>query len=153
MQARDTRSGQQVTVIQIATRYLNKPIDWEKLQQAGPLYVLLEDERIKVLTGIFANIPAANEVLPDVQSLGYGDAFIKNVNSAELVQVNSFSTGLKEPLIPLNLHGISTAALRQPHRHRNRGPLFLPHSLLRNGKYAGSRMVTTARTPSGSTAG
>ncbi len=144
IQARDLRAGQQVTVIQMATRYLNKPIDWEHLQQAGQLYVILEDERIKVVAGVYEGIPAANQTLPAIKQLGYDDAFVKSVNSAELIKVTGFSTGLKEPLIPLNFTETpppspTTSPSPEPETRVNSQPVSMNTTQ--------DRIVTTPRTP------
>ncbi|MEO0875104.1 MAG: peptidoglycan-binding domain-containing protein [Bacteroidota bacterium] len=93
----------EVAVIQIATRYATKSINWENLNQAGSLNVLLADGNIKVLTGTFPNLDAAKAELPRVRNLGFSDAFVKVVKRGQILPVTSIATGIKEELIPLEL--------------------------------------------------
>lgn len=95
--------GTDVPVIQIATRYAGKPIDWQDLNRVGSLNVLLADGAVKVLTGTFPDIETAKAELPRIRSLGFEDAFVKTVNSGRVLPVTSIATGIKEDLIPLNL--------------------------------------------------
>jgi len=95
--------GIEVPVIQIATRYDSKTVDWQDLSRAGSLNVLLADGAVKVLTGTFPDIETAKAELPRIRSLGFEDAFIKMVNSGRLLPVTNVATGIKEDLIPLNL--------------------------------------------------
>lgn len=100
-QERRLEDGESVIVVQMATRYINKTIEWEKFSAAGPLYVLLTDNKVKVLTGVFPSLDAAKNQLPAIRKTGYKDAFIKKVNSALLVDITEFETGIKKPLIDL----------------------------------------------------
>ena len=103
----------QVAVIQIATRYTNRPLSWADLQRAGDLNVIVEDERIKVFTVTFPDINTAKNKLPAIQALGFSDAFVKTVNSARLLPVSPISTGIKKELIPLNF---SETTAKSPNR-------------------------------------
>ncbi len=93
----------EVAVIQIATHYTTKSINWENLSQAGSLNVLLADGNIKVLTGTFPSLETAKAELPRVRSLGFSDAFVKMVKRGQVLPVTSIATGIKEALIPLEL--------------------------------------------------
>ena len=95
--------GIDVPVIQIATRYDSKTINWQDLSKAGSLNVLLADGAVKVLTGTFPDVETAKAELPRIRSLGFDDAFVKMVNSGRLLPVTNVATGIKEDLIPLNL--------------------------------------------------
>lgn len=101
VQERHLNEGQTVTVIQMATRYNSKPIEWEKFEQNGQLYAILNDDMVKVVTGIFPDVVSAKIKLEEIKKSGFSDAFIKNVNSALLVKISEFETGIKKPLIPL----------------------------------------------------
>ncbi|WP_020537324.1 peptidoglycan-binding domain-containing protein [Lewinella cohaerens] len=100
--------GIDVPVIQIATRYSSKVINWQDLSKAGPLNVLLADGAVKVLTGTFPDVETAKAQLPRIRSLGFEDAFVKMVNSGRLLPVTNLATGIKEDLIPLNLSDQNT---------------------------------------------
>ncbi|MEZ4958828.1 MAG: SPOR domain-containing protein [Saprospiraceae bacterium] len=97
--------GQSVTIIQIITVRAGDKIDWETLTQAGQLFVLLNGNQIKIVAGNFSDVATAKAQLPNIQKLGFKDAFVKNVNNALLHEVTDFETGgtaSKKPLIPLD---------------------------------------------------
>lgn len=94
--------GNTVSVIQVATTTPQK-VNWEKYQNVGKVHILLKPNQLKVVTGIYANLDDARRDLPRVKSLGYKDAFIKNVNSIFLHELSEYATGIKKALIPLAL--------------------------------------------------
>ncbi len=100
----NTEAGRSETVVQLATKTSGDKINWDYFMQAGPLYVLLNGKGIKILAGGFADLEAAKSRLPELKAMGFGDAFVKNVNNALLHQVTEFETGgiVKKPLIPLD---------------------------------------------------
>lgn len=100
-QERHLNEGKTVTVIQMATRYIEKKIEWEKFSEYGELFAILNDNKVKVLTGIFPDMNSAKQKLAEIQKTGYEDAFIKKVNSALLVRISEFESGVKKPLIPI----------------------------------------------------
>jgi hypothetical protein len=89
-------SGQTVTVIQLGVKEATQPIDWSRYQEAGSLYVLLNNQQVKIVSGIFPSIDAAKESLRIIRSKGFDDAFIKNVNSVLLHEVDAFVLGTPE---------------------------------------------------------
>ncbi|KAA3634832.1 MAG: hypothetical protein DWQ02_10795, partial [Bacteroidetes bacterium] len=99
-QERHLNEGKTVTVIQMATRYIEKDIEWEKFSEYGQLYAILNDNKVKVLTGIFPSVDAAKQKLAEIKRTWYKDAFIKKVNSALLVNISEVETGIKKPLMP-----------------------------------------------------
>ncbi len=96
--------GQSATVIQLITKRAGDKLNWEELTLAGPLYVLLNGNEIKIMTGIYPNVSTARTQLLRIQGLGYKDAFIKNVNNILLHEVTEFEMGglAKKPLVPLD---------------------------------------------------
>ncbi|NJB84619.1 peptidoglycan hydrolase-like protein with peptidoglycan-binding domain [Lewinella marina] len=98
------------TFIQVALRSRNRSLDWRSLEQAGKLYVDATDGVTKVLTGPYPTSEAANQALSDIRGLGYGDAFIRSVAAAQLIPVGTFETGIKKPLIPIQLRQVSSPA-------------------------------------------
>lgn len=96
-------TGQPVTVIQIALHSGSRPVDWETLERAGQLYVETVDGTIKILTGVYPDARTAADFLPAIRALGYTDAFVRSINSARLVPITTFETGIKKPLIPISL--------------------------------------------------
>ena len=109
-----TATGTPVVVIQIEMRTGNRPLDWAALERAGELYVESVDGTSKVVTGIYPSIEVANQFLPAIRDLGYRDAFVKRINNVRLVPVGLFETGIKKPLIPLELQQASTATQLPP---------------------------------------
>lgn len=95
--------GPQEIVIQIATRFSNRSINWTDMSKVGDLNVTVSDERIKIMTGTFPDMETAQRTLPNIRALGFTDAFVKNVDRSLLLPVTSLSTGVKEDLIPLQL--------------------------------------------------
>lgn len=96
-------SGQSVTVIQIALTAASRPVNWAELERAGQLFVESIDGTTKILTGIYPDARTAASFLPAIRELGYTDAFVRTVNNVRLIPVTTFETGIKKPLIPINL--------------------------------------------------
>ncbi len=128
--------GQEVMMIQIATRQISEPIDWQSLRRAGTLYGLIDGSSIKILTGPYNTFELAQAGLPSVRQYGYPDAFLKRVNSAALVPLRTFETGIKEELIPLTLRTENSPSRPQSFEMRVPEPQLT------------ARSSTDARTPS-----
>jgi len=96
-------TGQQVTVIQIALHSGGRPIDWPTLERAGQLYVESVASVNKIVTGIYPDARTAANFLPTIRKLGYTDAFVRTINNVRLIPINQFETGIKKPLIPIDL--------------------------------------------------
>lgn len=96
-------TGQQVTVIQIALHAGDRPINWPTLERAGQLYVESVDGTNKIVTGIYPDARTAAGFLPAIRELGYSDAFVRTINNVRLIPINQFETGIKKPLIPIDL--------------------------------------------------
>lgn len=103
VEERSMSQGQTVTVIQLATRETDKLIEWEQFEAIGTLFGILNDNFIKIVTGIYPNVETAQQALPGIKAAGFSDAFVKNVNNTLLIRINQFETGLKKPLIPINI--------------------------------------------------
>jgi peptidoglycan hydrolase-like protein with peptidoglycan-binding domain len=93
------------TFIQIALHSGSRRIEWAALERSGQLFVETTDGLSKIMTGPFASAQAAAAALPGIKILGYRDAFVKQVDPARLVTISTFETGIKKPLIPINLQG------------------------------------------------
>lgn len=96
----DPANGQTVTVIQLGVKEATQPINWSTYQTAGKLYVLLNNQQVKIVAGLFPNIDAAKATLRDIRQKGFDDAFIKNVNSVLLHEVDAFIAGRPVTGIP-----------------------------------------------------
>lgn len=111
LQKRYTAEGQDMVVIQLATKSSLKPIDWNTYIGAGDLYALLIGNQLKITTGFFRDINEAKQSLGKYRSK-YKGAFVKKINSTYLHQVSQFETGIKQDLIPLALDQSSKNANR-----------------------------------------
>lgn len=109
VEERSLAQGQTVTVIQLATRETDKLIEWEQFEKIGTLFGMLNDNLIKIVTGIYPNVDAAKQALVGIKNAGFNDAFVKNVNNTLLIRINQFETGLKKPLIPINIDSQASA--------------------------------------------
>ncbi len=109
-----TNTGQQVTVIQLGLHSGERAIDWAGFERAGQLYVESVDGRSKIVTGIYPDGPTALKFLSTIRELGYQDAFVKRINNVRLIPVSTFETGIKKPLIPINLQNTPPAATPTP---------------------------------------
>lgn len=95
--------GRTVTVIQFETLNAKRAIDWNKYQSFDNLFAIIHEDVVKLVTGPYAGVDEARKELDKVKKAGYADAFIKRVNTAFLQRITTFETGIKQPLIPLNL--------------------------------------------------
>lgn len=139
VQERSVEPNTPAAVIQMATRQINRPIEWESFMKAGPLYGILQGNLIKIVTGPFTSEAAAEAVLPGVRELGYKDAFIKNVQSGYLLPLTEFETGVKKPLIPLVMNQ-QTPPPSQPQSYEQTKGQRLPNN---------ENTTTPYRTPPG----
>lgn len=96
--------GRGVAVIQMSTKLLSNRIDWLELQKAGNIFVENIDDKLKVMTGAYPDVAAAQAALPSIRSMGYKDAFVKTIDFNRLIPIGAFETGVKEPLIPIQLN-------------------------------------------------
>lgn len=101
IQERRLSEGQATAVIQIATRRVDKDIEWEEFMKAGELYGMMSGNLIKIALGPYASLDAAKADQDRVRKLGYRDAFARDVNSVYLHRLTEFETGVKKDLIPI----------------------------------------------------
>ena len=92
--------------IQIALRGRNRSLDWRNLERAGKLFVDATDGVTKVVTGPYPTTAAATAALGEIRELGFADAFVKTLPVAGLIEVGVFETGIKKPLIPIQLRQV-----------------------------------------------
>ncbi|THH39990.1 SPOR domain-containing protein [Neolewinella litorea] len=102
--------AEEATFIQVALRSRNRSLDWRALEKAGKLFVDATDGVTKVVTGPYPNPEAANQALSDIRGLGYGDAFVRSIRRSTLIPVGTFETGIKKPLIPIELRQVPPTA-------------------------------------------
>ncbi|MEM9847843.1 MAG: SPOR domain-containing protein [Bacteroidota bacterium] len=98
---RTTQFGTPATVIQIATRPPKDQINWERFFSVGDVFVLSENNQVKIVTGVYRDMNQAKADLKRVRSAGFSDAFPKTVNSDRLHELGTFELGAyKKALIP-----------------------------------------------------
>ncbi|PHI18651.1 hypothetical protein CEQ90_16860 [Lewinellaceae bacterium SD302] len=113
--------GRSVAVIQMATKLLSSPIDWVDMGKVGNIFVENVDDKLKVMTGAYADVAAAQAALPSVRSMGYKDAFVKTIDFNRLIPIGAFETGVKEPLIPIQLNPQQQPVNNNPATYDNTG--------------------------------
>jgi len=92
--------GKQVNVVQIDMLPVGKEIDWTMYLSAGKLFTITEDNSIRLVTGVYADMAKANARTEALHRAGYGKAYVVNVNSIKLHEVSDFDMGvldLNEP--------------------------------------------------------
>jgi len=102
---RDLTRGESIPVVQLATKNMEDEVDWERYLQFDRLFVLFENNQLKIVTGPFRNLDDAKFQLPTIRQAGFDDAFAKTANSLRMHEVTNFELGdAKRPLIPLTLN-------------------------------------------------
>lgn len=101
----ETEGAPYQTLIQLATFGAGEEFKWEPFLAIGRIFVLLEGNYVKVLTGFFPDKKTAAGELDRIKKAGFKDAFVKEVNSALLHEVGDFELGTREAkqAIPLDL--------------------------------------------------
>ncbi len=95
--------GMMVNVIQLGSEKANARINWERYTKAGDLYGIMGADDLRIVAGLFANTEDARKQLNVIRQAGFKDAFIRTINSQMLHRLAEFETGIKKPLIPLNI--------------------------------------------------
>ena len=104
---RSTTLGKSVAVVQLATRSFKEKINWAPFYEVGNIFVLVENNQLKIVTGTYANVNDAKLELSKIKAKGFKDAFPKIINNALLHQPGAFELGdFKQPLIPLALDNL-----------------------------------------------
>ena len=98
------------TYVQVALRSRGSTLKWAELERAGQLFVEAADGVTKVVAGPYPDAGTANAALARIRELGYTDAFTRSIKTGNLIPVGVFETGIKKPLIPIDL----TRAPEQP---------------------------------------
>lgn len=119
---RPTTASQPVVIVQLSTQSYGKSIDWAALERAGNIFVENDDQLLKIASGIYPDIATAQGLLPSIKALGYPDAFVKTIDPARLIPVGSFETGIKKPLIPIDLTQKTPAPQPTPAKPALSGP-------------------------------
>ena len=101
-------SGQVATVVQLATRDITKGVDWPEFMEVSNLYAILNSNIVKIVTGPYASSSEAKQAMANVRSLGFKDAFVKNINADYLHPLTAFEMGMKKELIPMEFDNSGT---------------------------------------------
>jgi hypothetical protein len=96
--------GLEVPVIQLATVKAGDPIDWQSFAKAGPLFFLPDEQQVKIMTGVMADLTTARAQLPRIREIGFHDAFVRIINNVLLRPATEFESGrtIRNSLIPLD---------------------------------------------------
>lgn len=82
--------------------YSNEP-SWAVYDEIDQLIAYQEGDLLKIGAGVFENVEAARKNLERIKRLGFPDAYVRKIKEPAIIYLNSFETGIKKPLIPLNL--------------------------------------------------
>ena len=101
--------GMNVAIIQLGSEKSNAKTNWARYAAAGDLYGIMGVDDVKIVAGPYANVEEARKKLDDIKKAGFRDAFVKVVNSMTLHKLTEFETGIKKPLIPLQIQPVKPA--------------------------------------------
>ncbi len=101
--------GMMVNVIQLGVEKANARINWERYAKAGDLYGIMGADDLRIVVGLYASTEDARKQLSAIRQAGFKDAFIRTTNSVLLHKLAEFETGIKKPLIPLNIQSETSA--------------------------------------------
>lgn len=90
---RSLSAGEATTIIQLGTEKAGADINWGTYANLGPLHTYQDGKMIRIVTGPFENLDAAQNQLNLVKANGFKDAFVKSINSVMLHKVTDFETG------------------------------------------------------------
>lgn len=106
--------GMMVNVIQLGVEKANARINWERYAKAGDLYGIMGADDLRIVAGLYASTEEARKQLSAIRQAGFKDAFIRTTNSMLLHRLAEFETGIKKPLIPLNIQPEPPAPANAP---------------------------------------
>lgn len=86
----NTDDGSDVYVIQLAIRNRSMSINWKEFSEAEQLYVLLQNDLVKIVEGTYAGREQAQERVLHLRERGFPDAFVKQTNAALIHPVTDF---------------------------------------------------------------
>lgn len=89
---RPLSKGKELRMIQLETFGVKDAINWAKFNGVQNLYVHLDGELVKILTGIFTSDNTLSIQLKKIKARGFKDAFAKTVNSKQLHRLSDFET-------------------------------------------------------------
>ncbi len=78
-----------VYTVQFASYLYADKVDWDKLQQVGMVQVDASEGRIKLVSGNFSEKSTADDYKNSLRSMGYKDAFVRQVNEARLLNIGT----------------------------------------------------------------
>ncbi len=87
------KDAPKAAVVQLGIKNARKKIDWSEFDKAGKIYFLLNNDQVKVVTGIFPSLASAQSAVSELRKRGYKDAFAKSVPEPLLHELNGFVLG------------------------------------------------------------
>jgi hypothetical protein len=96
-------ASEKVTIQIAGFHFTNEP-SWAVYDGIEQLIAYQEGDLLKIGAGIFDDAEAARKNLDKIKRMGFPDAYVRIVKEPAIIHLNSFETGIKKPLIPLNLN-------------------------------------------------
>ena len=85
--------GDDVYTVQIGIQNAGQKLDWGRYLQAGHLYLLQNNNELRILNGQYYDLATAQKRVAQLKRMGFIDAAAKTVNTIQLIEVNDFQTG------------------------------------------------------------
>ncbi len=136
--ALQTKDSPKAAVVQLGIKNARKKIDWSEFSKAGKIYFILNDDQVKVVTGIFPSEASAQSAVRELRKRGYKDAFAKTVPEVLLHELNGFVLG--KPTVREGLFGEEAVPDRVPtsYDYEEGGPVLVkaPEFMPKGGETA-----------------
>lgn len=93
--------GDEIATVQIALKTAGQDIEWAKYLQAGKIYISQNNNELRVLTGQYSTTALAQKRANQLRKMGFDNAFVKTINTVQLLKVTEFETGAieAEPIV------------------------------------------------------
>ena len=85
--------GDEVVTVQIGMKKAGEELDYGNFMKAGTIYISQTNNEVRILTGQYMNEEVAQQRAIQLKRIGFKDAFVKTINTVELVKVTEFETG------------------------------------------------------------
>ncbi|HFC00248.1 MAG TPA: SPOR domain-containing protein [Phaeodactylibacter sp.] len=85
--------GDEVVTVQIGMKSAGEDLDYGKYLKAGTIYISQNNNQVRILTGQYMNEKVAQQRAIQLKKIGFKNAFVKTINTVQLIKVTDFETG------------------------------------------------------------
>jgi peptidoglycan hydrolase-like protein with peptidoglycan-binding domain len=111
---RSLKKTNTVYTIQLATKQAGEDVYWKTYAKGGNLFAMPFGTQVRITSGSFEDKNDARIHLKKLQTEGFVDAFVKAVNSGQLVKITEFETGDKAILEPQQQQVVASKGVEDP---------------------------------------